>query len=360
MGKLMNYVKLLLGVALYFGLGAFVANAGGLGEYAIVGGVVFSAMSLIPMDLQGTFSSTPTVAALAAYGGKNEKKIFSSLRNALDLLKDTTVIPGIKNKLGLTKLTVGDGVRAYREQFDANDGDLDYTQRFIETELLKRDMRINPLRYRETWMSEVMKTGVNPQDLPFAPYVYEQISKKVASEVNDNAYLAVKGDGSTVAKTFDGLGTIIAKEITDGNLTPIATGVATATNAVSIAEKMMKSMPVMYRNNGFDIFCSYGFWDLYQEDYRERYKKFVEPNTNGEFFIDSTKRKIKMTPVTWMGESGRLIASPVENIITGVDAVGDFDRIMAETKFEILELRMLFAIGSQIRDLDAMRINDQA
>lgn len=357
---MMNYIKFMLGIALYFGLGAFVANAGGLGEYAVIGGVVFSAMAMVPMDLQGTFSSTPTVSALAAYGGKYEKKIFSSLRNSLDLLKDTTVIPGIKNKLNLTKLTVGDGVRAYREQFDADDSDLNYTARVIETFLLKRDLRINPLKYRETWMSEIMKTGVNPQDLPFAQYVYDQIAKQVGSEINDNAYLAVKGDGSTVAKTFDGLGTIIAKEITDGNLTPIATGAATATNAVSKAELMMKSMPVVYRNNGFDITCSYAFWDLYQEDYRERYKKYIEPNPNGEFFIDSTKKKVKMKPVTWLGSSGRLIASPVENLITGVDAVGDFDRIMAETKFEILELRMLFAIGSQIRDLDAMRVNDQA
>lgn len=360
MGKLMNYVKLLLGVALYFGLGAFVANAGGLGEYAIIGGVVFSAMAMVPMDLQGTFSSTPTVTALAAYGGKHEKAIFSSLRNSIDLFKDTRVIPGIKNKLNLTKLTVGSGVRAYREQFDADDSDLTYTDRVLETFLLKRDLRINPLKYRETWMSELMKDGVNPQDIPFAKYVFDQIAKQVASEVNDNAYLAVKGDGSTVAKTFDGLGTIIAKEITDGNLTPIATGVATVNNAVSIAEKMMKSMPVVYRNNGFDILCSYGFWDLYQDDYRERYKKYIEPNTNGEFFIDSTKRKVKMTPVTWMGDSGRLIASPIANILTGVDAIGDFDRLLPETRFEILELRMLFALGSQIRDLDAMRVNDQA
>jgi len=360
MGKLMNYVKLLLGVALYFGLGTFVANAGGLGEYAVIGGAVFSAMALVPMDLQGTFASTPTVSALAAYGGKYEKKIFSSLRNELDLLKDTTVIPGIKNKLNLTKLTVAKGVRAYREDFDAGDGDLTYTARVIETFLLKRDLRINPLKYRETWMSEMMKSGVNPQDLPFASYVYEQIGKQIADEVNEDAYLAVKGDGSTVAKTFDGLGTIIAKEITDGNLTPIATGVATATNAVSIAEMMMKSMPVVYRRNGFDITCSYAFWDLYQEDYRERYKKYIEPNANGEFFIDSTKRKVKMSPVTWVGDSGRLIASPVQNLITGVDAIGDFDRIMAETEFEILKLRVLFAMGSQIRDLDAMRVNDQA
>ncbi|MGJ1295542.1 hypothetical protein ACR777_15150 [Sphingobacterium spiritivorum] len=360
MGKLNNGLKFLLGIALYFVIGSIAFNAIGLSEYSAIGGGVFAAMSLVPMDLSGTLASTPTLTALAAYGGKYEKKIFSELRNSLDILNDTTVIPGIKNKLNLTKLTVGDGVRAYREAFDDNDGDLNYTPRVIETSLLKRDIKINPLKYRETWMSELMKPGVNPQDLPFAQYVYSEISKKVGQEINDNIYLATKGAGTNVATSLDGLGTIIAKEITDGNIIPVATGAATATNAVSKAEMMMKSMPVAYRNNGFDITCSFAFWDLYQEDYREKYGKYIEPNKDGYFFIDSTRRKVKINPVTWLGSSGRLMASPIQNIITGVDAVGDFDKLHIETKFELLEIRMLFAIGSQIRDLSALKVNDQS
>lgn len=359
MGNVLKGMKLMLGIALYFVLGTMVADAAGF-EMSYMGGVVAVAMASVPMGLDGALASTPTLSALAAYGGKYEKKIFSTLRNGLDLLTDTTVIPGIKNKLNLTKLTVGDGVRKYREQFDDADTDLTYSPRVIETELLKRDIKINPLKYRETWMSEVMRQGVNPQDLPFAQYVYDQVVKKLAQEVNDGAYLAENTTGATVATSFDGLGTIIAKEITDGNLVPIATGAASATTAVAKAEQMMKAMPVAYRNHGFDIFCSYAFWDMYQEDYRERYKKYIDANTNGEFFIDSTKRKVRMVPATWMGSSGRLIASPKENIITGVDAVGDFDKIHVETEFEILKLRILFAIGSQIRDLDAVRVNDQA
>lgn len=360
MGKLFKSFVAVLGMVLFFVFGAFTASAAGFGEYAIHTGAAFTAMSLIPMDLRGTLASTPNVAALAGYAGKYEKKIFSTLRNALDILKDTTVIPGIKNKLNLTKLEVAEGVRAYREDFDAGDNDLTYTPRVIETELLKRDMRINPLKYRETWMSEVMKPGVNPQDLPFAQYVFSAIAEQVASEINNSAYLAVKGDGSTVAKTFNGHGTIIANEITAGNIVPIVTGVPTANNAVEIAEEMMKSMPVKYRQHGFDILCSYAYWDLYQANYRERFGKELMTNTDGFFFIDSTKKKVKLNPVTWMNDSMRLIASPIQNIITGVDAVGDFDRILTETRFELLDLRMLFALGCQIRDLAALRVNDQA
>lgn len=360
MGNVIKGMRLVLGVALYFVLGTFVASAAGFGEASMLGGLVTVALAAVPMDLSGTLASSPTITALAAYGGKYEKKLFSTLRNNLDLLKDTTVVPGIKNTLNLTKLTVGTGVRSYREQFDAQDTDLNYTPRVLATKLLKRDIQINPLKYRETWMSELMKPGVNPQDLPFAQYVYEQVVKQIASEVNDGAYLAVLGAGASVADSFDGFAKIIADAILATDLTPVATGAITSVNAVASFESMMKSMPVAYRNNGFDIYTSYANWDLYQEDYREKYGKYIEPNTNGYFFIDSTKRKVKVVPATWLGSSSRLIATPKENILTGVDAVGDFDKIHVETEFELIKLRLLFAIGSQFRDLAALRVNDQA
>ena len=50
--------------------------------------------------------TTPDAAALNAYAGRYEKKLFSTMRNSADILKDITVIPGVKNTLKLTKLTV--------------------------------------------------------------------------------------------------------------------------------------------------------------------------------------------------------------------------------------------------------------
>src|SRR5690606_12928719 len=137
MGNVLKGMKLVLGIALYFVLGTMVASAAGF-EAAYMGGVVAVAMASVPMGLDGALASTPTLTALAGYGGKYEKKIFSTLRNSLDLLNDTTVIPGIKNKLNLTKLTVADGVRKYREQFDDADTDLTYRSEEHTSELQSR------------------------------------------------------------------------------------------------------------------------------------------------------------------------------------------------------------------------------
>lgn len=318
-------------------------------------------------NLKGAFlMATPDTSKLAAYAGTFEKALFSTLRQKLEIFNNFTVIPGIKNALNLTKLTVKKGVRGYREDFDSDDSDLAYSGRTLSVELLKRDIKINPLKYRPTWLSEVMAPGVNPADIPFASYTWGAVMEQIASEVNEDSYLAVKGDMSTLAKSFDGPGTLIAKAIAaetaeaGTGLVPVATGAVTNTNAVSKFEQMTKAMPIQFRQNGFEHYVSFDMSDKYNEDYRERYKKYVSMNDDGTYFIDNTAKKVKIIPCSWMGESQRIISTPKLNLLAGVDALGDMDTIHTDQELEILKARVLFALGFQFRDLQAMRVNDQA
>jgi hypothetical protein len=361
MKTIKSLTSLILSITLCFLLGSIVANAAELPQYALHIGSGLTVMgTLIPKMNGVALMATPDTTALAAYAGKYEKKLFGALRNALDIANDITVLPGIKNKMRLTKLTVKDGVRVYRETFDAADDDLAYSGRDIETVLLKRDMLINPLKYRSTWMSEAMKPGVNVDDIPFAQFVNAAIMEKLAQEINDNSYLAVSGAGTSVATSFNGLGTILANEIIDAAIVPVATGAITNINAVAKFETMTKSMPVAYRRAGFIHYVSFDVFDKYNEDYRERYKKYTEANTAGEYFIDNTSRKVMIKPCTWMGTSQRIISTPKENLIMGVDGLGDMDKIITDVELELLKYRILFANGYQIRDLGALKVNDQA
>ena len=303
----------------------------------------------------------PDISALAAYGGAYEKKLFSTLFNELDFT-DLTVIPNVKNDLNLTKLSVASGVRPYSSVFQPPTDDLDYSGRVLSAKLAKRDIEIEPLKYQSTWMAEMLTPGTDPQSIPFAPYVWEQVIKKVASEVNDSAtYLGVYNSaGTTAVAVATGYGTIIANEITGGNLVPIVTGAITNVNAVSKFELMMKSMPSAYRRAGFNLYVSYDLSDKYQEDYRERYKKYVSMNEDGSFFIDNTSRKVKITPVTWMGTSQRIIATPKENMLVGTDRLSDLQKINTHPTLYTLQAGIVFTIGYNFRDLSAMRVNDVA
>jgi len=305
----------------------------------------------------------PNISALAAYPGKFEQKLFSTLYNGLDVANDCTLVTGVKNDLNLTKLTVGNGIKPYTPTFAVSDDDLAYSGRALSVKLAKRELLIEPLKYRSTWMSEVMRPGVNPDDIPFAPYVWEQVMMKIAQEVNDSvAYSGTyNGAGTAAADVATGFGTLIAAEITATNLTPVVTGAITNVNAVSKFEIMMKAQSSAYRKKGFRIYCSYDTFDKYNEDYREKYKKYVQMNENGYYSIDNTANKVEIVPATWMNSSQRLIATPKENLLVGTDEVADWtNRITTAPDIWTLKAGIAFAIGFQIRDLAAIKVNDQA
>lgn len=305
----------------------------------------------------------PNISALAAYPGQYEKKLFSTLYNGLDVANDCTLVTGVKNKHQLTKLTVGAGVRPYSPTFSVSDDDLEYTGRTLEVNLAKRELQIEPLKYRSTWMSEVMRPGVNPDDIPFAQYVWEQVFGRIAQEVNDNAAYSgtYNASGTNAAAIATGFGTLIANAITATTVTPVSTGAISSTNAVAAVEQMAKAMPVAYRRAGFNVYVSFNVFDKYQEDYREKYKKYTELNENGHIHIDTFGRRVALVPATWMGNSQRIICTPKENLLVGTDEMSDWsDRITTAPDIWTLKAGIAFAIGFQIRDLDALRVNDQA
>jgi hypothetical protein len=363
----MKSQKIKLGIAIAFcGLGGLAA--GSFFQSAFAGAATFGglvAIGMVKREESALFMATPDTSALGAYAGKYELALFSTLREKLSILTDYTPVFGVKNTIKLTKLTVKDGIRGYREDFDSADDDLSYSGTDLSTTLLKRDLKINPLKYRSTWMSLVMKPGVNVDDLPFAKYTNEAIMAQIAQEVQRGLYYAVKGDESTLVKCFDGPGTLIAKAITaetnaaGTGLTPVATGAITNTNAVSKFELMVSSLPTEYIENGCEIDASIDNVRKFQEDYRERYGKYKEKDEKGQLVVNDTGGLVVIKPRGWMKTSGRLIATPAENKLVGVDGLGDMDKIITDYELEIIKYRILFAMGFQFRDLKAMRVNDQ-
>jgi hypothetical protein len=311
--------------------------------------------------------SLTDVEIIDAYAGTYQPEIFSTLHESMDLSKHMTVMRGIKNTLRLTKLTIGEGVKSYYdfEDFDSVGKDLHYTGRDLTVTLLKKDIKINPLRERLTWRSERQRLGVNLDDFPYAPFIADTAVKGIAREVNKYAYYAKKGNGDSVSTCFDGMGTIIANaiesesKVSGSGIVPVATGEITAQNAVSKFEMMMEAMPTEFREHGFNLYCSYNLFDKYNKDYRERYKKNFECNLDGVFHIDNTAGNVKLIPCTWMRNSQRIIATPQENLLMGIDGDNDMDKIHTHSEFEIIKWRVVFPIGFAIRDYDAIRVNDQ-
>lgn len=350
---------------------------------------------------------SPDIAGLAAYAGKYEKSIFSKLFNALDAVNDLTLIENVKNKMKMTKLRAGDGARPFSATFEATDDDLIYTEQDLEVALAKRDIRIEPSKYRATWMSESMKEGVNALDIPFAAYVWEQVMIELAAEINDKtiyfgfdkstataysaatayavgAYITfvvgavthyykalaitVAGENPTTTPAkwqrvnaeaiCVGLKTRIAAGVTASTIGVEATGAIVTATALAQHRAMYRSMPVAYRQMGVTIYESFSNFDKLVDDYEDKVGKFTTSEA-GLLYLPGTDRKCIIKPATWMGSSGRLICTPKKNLLIGTDKLSDMNKINTEPHLRTLDGGIDFALGTQIRDHEAIRVNDQ-
>lgn len=348
-------------------------------------------------------NNSPDLQALEGYAGKYEKQLFSTLVNALDALNDLTVISDVKNTLNLTKLKAGKGARPYNSEFQASGDDLVYTGRKLEVLMGKRDVRIEPYKYRSTWMSEVMKSGVNPTDIPFAAYVWQQVMKELAAELNDetiyfgvdkstavawatgNTYaagdLVTKNDDYYISLTGSntgndpetddtnweyanakaitvGLATRIADAISDGDLTQTTTGAISDTNAYDAFTAVWRALPTPYRKKDVKIYASWDSVDALLDNFEDAVGKYTERDTD-IIYLPKTQKRCQVVPASWMGDSGRLIATPQANLLVGTDRVSDMNKINTDQHLRTLDAGIDFVLGTQIRDLEAIAINDQ-
>lgn len=309
---------------------------------------------------------SPIVSALTAYAGTHEKALFNTMINGLDIANDVTVVPNVKYKQLMTKLTVAAGVRPFSSTFSAPGSELTYTDRTLEVKAAKRELQIDPEKYRTTYLSEQMSPGTNANkaEIPFAQYTWEKVMEGIARDVNDSAaYLGVYNSSGTASVDIcDGLGTIIATEITNTNLTVTATGAITNANAVSKFELMYKALPIAYQNTNTILYCSYTNFFNYVENYRSTYGANMDfSGLLGEgSYLKISGKKCEIRPCTWMGTSGRVIVTPKANLLMGTDLLSDMNQIKINPAMWTIDAGVKFVIGFQIRDLSAIKINDVA
>lgn len=350
----------------------------------------------------------PNVSALTGYVGTYEKRLFATMINELKAITHGTLLPGIKFMQTLTKLTVLAGAKPYSSDFSGSTGDLVYTPRVLTVETGKRELQIDVEEYTSTWMSEVITAGVDPNKLPLAQFVWDRVMKALAAEINDTtAYLGVGQSGVTtwdagtayavgdkvrfgndyyICSTITtagqsptthlakwggananakmiakGWGTIIADEITGGGLVVTSIGSIVTSTAKAQFDSMARAMPIPYQEAGFNIYCSYANYFKYMDDYEDKVGKYTSENKDGITYLSGFGNRIKIIPATWMGTSGRLIATPQENLIVGVDALSDMNNIRIFDQVDwTIRAGIAFRIGFQLRDLGAMKISDVA
>lgn len=250
----------------------------------------------------------------------------------------------------MTKLSASGNPRPYTAADSTTQGAA-FTDRVLTAFQAKWDFDFDAEDFRNTYLA-------NDPNAPFYEAALNHVSESFLDQVNRNTlYLGVRNaSGTTAAAICDGWGTTLAALITATTIAPVVTGAITDTNGVAQFELMITNAPIWLRERGGIIYCSYAKFDNFRKDYRTRFGFQFDKNAEGRYKLDNLNFEIR--PVAWMGTSSRLILTTENNLVFGTDI--ERVQVAASMRRNIIEVRLMFPVGTQVQDLAAMVVNDQA
>lgn len=355
------------------------------------------------------------VAAIQNYAGAYTPKILQTLYNNLTIM----ATPGVRviNNLTVDKQLWGfnaaEGLQPNNtnlEDTDLSDGNI--LLRTISPSKAMKILKVNSEEFADTFLYEGQKDLTREHPPMFAETYWSNQMKKVAEEVEVNAYLmrdksvaTAYNAGSTYAVgdvivfgTYsqyyictaitsagqsptthptkwkwasnkyicDGWGTVIAKEITNSNLTPVVTGAITTGNALDKIDGLMwAAVPELLRQKKVKFYVSWSVYDKRlahlraKKDAGANYTE-TELESYNKYIIDSSRRA-EIIPCNWMGTSQRVIVAIDSNLVMGtnsIDSLGVWgNRVDTLHGYKTV---MKFTLAFEFDDLRYLIVNDQA
>jgi len=255
----------------------------------------------------------------------------------------------------LTKLSSRGAPRPYRSNDDKDSQGAVYSDRILTAYMAKWDFPFDFEDFRNTYLADpAMKDKMMYEGaLAF-------LSEKFLEHLNTSTiYSGIRdGAGDAPEDVCNGWGTIIDAEITLATITAVATGALTNANAVTKVELLTNdaSFPIKMKEMGFIVYCSYATARKYAQHYRTLNNINFRPNEVGDYPLDNENAVLR--PVSWMGTSGRLIATVKNNLVFGTDT--NQVSVYPTPRYNIIDTRLMMPVGCEINDLDLLMVNDQS
>jgi hypothetical protein len=351
-----------------------------------------------------------TFDSIAKFIGNNDKTLINQALNSMDFVNDVRVIRNASlNGTGMQKMTVAKGIRPLNLNVSArSENQRAYSGRKLLVYPGMKIISMIPEEYYNTFMSDMVVPGA--KQVPFAMWVWEQEMAKLASEINDGIYLSdYKGNAAAYSAatvynpgdymyygTFQdiykcvtlttagqnpdthaakwalandlvissGWGTIIAAEITAGNIAGsnlVVTGALSSSNTMDKVELMVNNMTVAHRNLGGQILLSPVSYKKYIDQEKATFTAALDQRMGEGRKTVYGYPKWEIKQATWMGSSSRLIATQKNNLVFGTNVESDMTK--AAKTIETLhgtDTVVKWVQGTEIADLETLYVNDQA
>lgn len=276
-----------------------------------------------------------------------------------DSLKFMTARPGIRYKERVGSLT-GDAQFAPYNPKRAVDFDLKADFRDLETFFGSVVANFEPNSAISTILGLGATKGDGQKSTPTARQVLALIAMSLSEHLNEALWTGVRNpDGNTTADLFDGLDTIVRKEIAAGNIAE-ANGnymkfdePVTSANAVDIAKSILFSLDPRLRKQDCYLYCSQEFLDLYCEGYLLTHGATPYNTKYEQVAVEGSGGKLKFCPMFNKAGSSFMQVSPKSNVLVGFDQMGDVESVDVKefAPFVLSYIATMF-FGTQWQSID--------
>lgn len=303
------------------------------------------------------------VTVLGDYCRENRNLMISEALLDEDFQSNFEVMDNVTDELPLPNLSITDIIKpADAVNFTPTSNALSFGARKLKVRGIKVDLLLIPQILEKTWLGK-MKSASDPTDMPFEAFIMQYITSKMRENIRlQGLYKGVyNAGGTTPIDTMDGFLKLIADEITALNKTAVVTGAVTATNVIDAAEAVYDGLGEAYKGMPTEMKVSPQIFDWYGRRYRSLYHG--APTYTGikrdRVMLDGTNCELVKEP--GLGTSQRMICTPKENMVLGVDTLGDAD-IDVQKENRTIKLLIDAKVGVEFKEIhdNALSVNDQA
>lgn len=309
---------------------------------------------------------TPNLSAITNDINVSGGKIIQKNVNKLDILttKGIDVYYNVSNPIPLTKLSRTGASRPYREQDDTSGNGVTAVPRMLSTKLAKYDFDVDVMVLWEKYLAAIAgndpATAVDPKQVPFYDWILQVAMEGFAADINDSVIFGgvYNASGTTPAAIADGLRKLVDVDQALGTplITVVTTGSPTSSNASDKAELMKAAAQPWFRRKGGYLFVPFDQFDNYIKHKRSQNAYQYDPSRTEEYPIDGSNFMVKAASWLPNGSDAMMLAAP------GAIALGinrDTMKVSASMRRNIIEVRIIAAVGIQIADEDAVIVNDK-
>ena len=321
--------------------------------------------------------STVDISKVQDYAEKHKKELLNLAVMNAEVIQKMDLVAGVTDKYTMTELAFKKIFKPYAKAWDPDSNKAELIPRTGRVEIGQVELEEEPLRYLKTYLGNILKGGVNPEEHPFEKEFLEGIVKRVSNDINDDLaffgdYALRQSQDPAIAKSVksinNGFFTIIDKEVAANNISEakgnlIKTGDINSTNAVaklkSFYRKACTKMPAL-RSQTVRLYISFEVYDAYNDNYQAINGALPYNKEFEKTFLEGSANRCILEPMSSMGISKRIMLGPFENFKVLVDQISDQEDITVFNPGnpKVMGFFLAAAIGFEFMTLNALWTNE--